>query len=126
MPNGDKFEGEFKFNKPSGNGVWTLANGNQVRGEYTQNYLDVDTPNDDNPIDPTTGKRIQLEWTTKFIAKPTKLPNRFNDQTRAKFRSVFSKFDKDASGQVDVHELHSALNQVGVDVTKDHVNIVIK
>ena len=78
MPNGDKFEGEFKYNKPSGQGVWTLANGNQVRGEYTQNFLDVDLPNDDNPIDPATGHRIELSWNTQIIHKPVQLPNRFN------------------------------------------------
>jgi hypothetical protein len=35
MHNKDKFVGEFRHNKPNGNGCWEMQNGNKVGGRYT-------------------------------------------------------------------------------------------
>lgn len=92
MPNGDKYEGVFKHNKPCGNGVWTLSNGNQINGAYSQKFLDLDTHGEDeSPLDPTTNLRIKLNWKTKKLArtKISEFPSKFPEWQRAKFRRIF-------------------------------------
>ena len=70
MANGSVYEGEFHNNKPNGNGVWTLSNGNLVKGEYTQETLEKTNKADpENPVDPLTGLRLSLNWTTHTVAK---------------------------------------------------------
>lgn len=126
MPSGDQFEGQFKYNKPTGRGVWTLANGNQVSGVYTQNFLDIDIQNVDTPVDPVTKKRISLDWTTKTVSKPMIFPVRFNDQERARYRNFFNDVDKDGSGQIDKEELFNLLAVMGFKTNEKNVEMVIQ
>jgi len=52
-PNGTFFEGNFGNNQPKGQGSWNFANGNQVKGFYTQTKrADVE------------GDEIKLAWQT--------------------------------------------------------------
>ena len=70
LANGDTYTGEFKNNKPIGLSNWTLANGNQVQGVYEQSILDIEEKgHDDIPIDPSTGLKIKLDWTTHNTTK---------------------------------------------------------
>ena len=34
FPNGDFYEGKFKYNQPIGEGVWWFSNGNKLSGSY--------------------------------------------------------------------------------------------
>lgn len=36
FPNGTFYSGQFRYNKPFGEGVWVFANGNQLTGKYVQ------------------------------------------------------------------------------------------
>ena len=70
MANGSVYDGEFHENKPNGKGVWTLSNGNKVEGEYTQEVLEKTTkPDPENPVDPLTGLRLSLMWSTEKVSK---------------------------------------------------------
>lgn len=40
MENGSCYTGEFEHNRPKGNGVWKLANGNKVEGAYDQDIME--------------------------------------------------------------------------------------
>jgi len=55
FPNGTYFEGKFTKNKPNGAGVWYFANGNVVKGEFSQQMIE----------DANTGDNlIQINWNT--------------------------------------------------------------
>ena len=43
FPTGTIYEGQFKYNKPDGKGVWKFLNGNQITGNYKQEII----PNED-------------------------------------------------------------------------------
>jgi Ca2+-binding EF-hand superfamily protein len=51
---------------------------------------------------------------------------RFNDQTTAKFKNVFNKFDLDCSGQISSHELKTALGKLGIEMTADDIDRIVK
>ena len=127
MPNGDHYEGEFKHNKPNGNGTWTLSNGNEVRGTYHQKFIELGAINEDeSPLDPSNNLRVKLTWTTKQVVKPHKFPRRFSDQVRAQLRFNFNRHDKDGTGQIDVFEMQQALNGMGYDADEEMSRRVIK
>ena len=70
MENGDTFEGDFKFNKPIGNGCWNLKNGNVVKGCYSQELIDVDEPgNEESVLDPELNLRVKIDWNTETLLK---------------------------------------------------------
>jgi len=65
LANGDTFEGKFEHNRPVGEGTWSLKNGTTVQGSYGHEFLENDNkPDDINPIDPSTGKKIRIGWNT--------------------------------------------------------------
>jgi hypothetical protein len=65
LANGDAYEGHFEHNRPVGDGTWNLKNGTTVNGNYNHEFLENDgKPDDLNPIDPSTGKKIRLSWNT--------------------------------------------------------------
>lgn len=126
MPNGDKYEGSFKYNKPDGNGIWTLANGNQVVGAYSQQFLDLDTPGEEeSPLDPTTNLRVKLQWNTrntKRVKENKEIASKFSEYQKTKFRRIFLSHDKDGSGQIDSHEIKTAMSEAGYDVSDQQVS----
>lgn len=53
FPNGTFYCGDFRYNKPTGRGVWVFKNGNQQTGTYIQNELKGDDDPEPDPDDPT-------------------------------------------------------------------------
>ena len=50
--------GEFKDNKPNGNGKWVLKNGNQISGGYKQTVIPNEDPEDQRV-------NVKLDWQAK-------------------------------------------------------------
>jgi hypothetical protein len=55
FPNGTFYSGQFKENKPNGNGVWSVNTGNQLEGSYKQTVLENEDPED-------TKIHLKLDW----------------------------------------------------------------
>lgn len=55
FPNGSYYLGQFKNNKPSGEGTWYLNNGNTLSGEYKQTVIPNEDPDD-------TRVNMKLDW----------------------------------------------------------------
>mmetsp|Transcript_16450 Transcript_16450/g.14138 ORF Transcript_16450/g.14138 Transcript_16450/m.14138 type:complete len:129 (-) Transcript_16450:172-558(-) len=63
FPNGVEYHGDFKKNKPNGQGTWKFKNGNSLTGTYTQHEADPEEEIDDTgaPIKP----KIKCEWNSE-------------------------------------------------------------
>lgn len=59
FPNGTYYEGNFKENKPDGQGTWKLNNGNELEGSYKQTQI----ANEEDPDNPKVN--IKLDWQSK-------------------------------------------------------------
>ena len=55
LSDGSHFVGKFKYNKPTGDGKWVLANKDEVHGVYNQKIVN-------DPEDQEGRSKIELEW----------------------------------------------------------------
>ncbi|CDW88157.1 centrin [Stylonychia lemnae] len=62
----------------------------------------------------------------KKIKKLRKKEKELTDEQLEEIKSAFDLFDKDGSGNIDIHELRDAMKALGVYLTKEKVKAVMK